>query len=166
MQFYIKCRDNAETITSLLKKFRQENLLARHKQILIHMILTILAKLEIPLCKFDDSKFQWNGNERTSAATYPAGFWYRGCGIGAQTLVPKKKNKKQKNKNLLELKMTTKCLKCLSTNIEVLNSKVFGPLLPSMGRRASRDTKTSDFRYKRYPPKISGYVTVQLTFPA
>ena len=102
-QFYIKCRDNAETITSLLKKFRQENLLARHKQILMHMILTILAKLEIPLCKFHDSKFQWNGNERTSAATYPAGFWYSGCGIGAQTLVPKKKEQKTKKQKSAQI---------------------------------------------------------------
>ena len=42
------------------------------------------------------------------AATYPPGFWYRGCSISAQTLAPKKNKEK---KSLHEIKMTEKRLK-------------------------------------------------------
>ena len=37
--------------------------------------------------------------------------------------------------------------------------KKFWPISPHHGWGAACDTKTSDFRYKQYPPTISGYVT-------
>ena len=68
------------------------------------------------------------------------------------------KKYKQKNKSLLELK-NLKWLKTawsvFCSNVEVVNSRISGPFIPTMsGLGASRDTKTSDFRYKRYPLKI------------
>ena len=70
------------------------------------------------------------------------------------------KKYKQKNKSLLELKnlkWLKTALSVFCSNVEVLNSKFSGPFTPPWaggGRGgASRDTKTSDFRYKRYPLK-------------
>ena len=60
--------------------------------------------------------------------------------------------------------MTRKCVKCFFQQCKVLNSNIFCPSAPTM-MGASRDTKTSDFRYKRYPKKINGYVTVYYTLP-
>ena len=47
------------------------------------------------------------------------------------------------------------------TDIQTLAPKKNKSLLDG-GRMALRDTKTSDFRYKRYPQKVSGYVRVRL----
>ena len=47
------------------------------------------------------------------------------------------------------------------TDIQTLAPKKNKSLLDG-GRMALRDTKTSDFRYKRYPQKVSGYVRVIL----
>ena len=66
----------------------------------------------------------------------------------------------RKKKSLLELKnlkWLKTALSVFCSNVEVLNSKFSGPFTPPWaggGRGgASRDTKTSDFRYKRYPLK-------------
>ena len=56
-----------------------------------------------------------------------------------------------------KLKMTENCLKCLLQQCRSIKFKIFWPLYPTMSGwgegGASRDTKTSDFRYKRYPLK-------------
>ena len=56
-----------------------------------------------------------------------------------------------------------------SSNLEVLDSKIVDHSVPTMeekggseeggGVKGLCDTKMSDFRYKQYPQKISGYVT-------
>ena len=76
-----------------------------------------------------------------------------GCGIGGGI-----------GKVCSDLKWLGSALSAFSSNAEVLNSNIFGPSAPTM-MGASRDTKTSDFRYKRYPKKINGYVTVYYTLP-
>ena len=77
---------------------------------------------------------------------------------------PPKKKIKGKKKQQKKPKGFT----ILNVPLEVLNSKIFDPSVPANhiknggrgeGRGASRDTKTSGFRYKRYPQKVSGYVT-------
>ena len=52
--------------------------------------------------------------------------------------------------------MTGKCIKCLFQQFKSIKFKDFRPL--TMGEGTLRDTKTSDFRYKWYPRKISRYV--------
>ena len=69
-----------------------------------------------------------------------------------------KKNNKRKTKACSNLKWLGSALSTFFSNLEVLNSKIFGPSVPNMGEGTLRDTKTSDFRYKRYPRKISRYV--------
>ena len=53
-------------------------------------------------------------------------------------------------------------LNAFSCNAEVLNSKNFGLLVPTMVEGPLCDTKTSNFQYRSYPQKISGYVTAIL----
>ena len=58
--------------------------------------------------------------------------------------------------------MTGSALNAFSSNVEVLNSKIFGPSAPIFmgeGMRAVDDTKASDFRCKQYLQIIYGYVT-------
>ena len=64
-----------------------------------------------------------------------------------------KKNNKRKTKACSNLKWLGSALSAFFSNLEVLNSKILGPSVPTMGEGNLRDTKMSDFRYKRYPPK-------------
>ena len=91
---------------------------------------------------------------------YLARFRYCRCGASTQTLAPKQ------NRSLLKLKMTGKCLHYISQQFRSINFKHFQALSPHHGGGVgvSCDTKPSDFKYKLYPKKISGYVTESLTF--
>ena len=94
--------------------------------------------------------------KKAGPATYPMGFYYCVCGIDTQTLSAKK----IKSKKLLEIKMTGKCLKGLFQQCTSINFKNVWPISPHhKSHPTSHDTKTSSFRYKLYPPKISGYVS-------
>ena len=65
-----------------------------------------------------------------------------------------KKSKKQNSKNLLELKLTGKCLKCLFQQCTSIIFKQIDLLTPTMGQKGtSRVTKLCDFRYGCYLQK-------------
>ena len=63
----------------------------------------------------------------------------------------------KKKKSLLELKMTGKCL--IKSHPQQLGSIKFTNFWPLSPHHRRRLNETTDFRYKWYPPKISGYIT-------
>ena len=86
---------------------------------------------------------------KTTVSDVSSGFWYRGCYRRPNSSVPQKI--KIKKTSLLELKMTGECLKCLFQQCRNIKLRFFRPLPQpppwGEGGGASRDIKTSEFRY-------------------
>ena len=70
----------------------------------MHMILTILAKLEIPLCKFDDSKFHKTVMKELQQQRIQLDFDTVDVVSAPKLWCPKKRTKNEKTKICSNLK--------------------------------------------------------------